>query len=292
MLIPQYVRSLRTGEEEEELEVDKMLPLSFDRDTNLKRRMEQDHSNTPIPMKPRRWTYYTALLFVVGPIYAVTPLSWAYILAVAFGRAPLWRPLLAYALFEAAFSIYYQYLAYIVRNGKSQIRPRDIHQLQLLFTRMLQAGLSPPQSPTDPQRPASPAELIAQLTYEDPRAIDFRHHLRNWFHGAPWSHITRKSMSMWLAWSIFDKRLESLGPIEGSVVEEALRLIEKRSGGRLAELPPDGQDHIIPIRLTLDSIDIWSRPAALYVFYACANTAAHWWYRYVLGFTSGSHNGI
>lgn len=193
---------------------------------------------------------------------------------------------------QAVFSIYYQSLAYRAQNYKSRVPHRDIHELQLIFTRVLQTGLAPPLAPGARSRPQSPAELITTLKYDDPRAVDFRNHFRHWFQGAPWKDITRRAMSEWLSWSVFDIPLDNLDQIQKIVVEEALILIERRCGGRLREEPEPGKKHIKPYTLTWDPVVIWGRPGILYVLGELFNRGAKLFLEYRHGMAARSFDGI
>jgi len=122
--------------------------------------------------------------------------------------------------------------------------------------------------------------------------MEYRYHLRVWFWGAQWKNITRKAMSAWLAWSIFDREFEDLGSAEDAFVAEALSLMEKRTGGRLADKRPDGKPDIVPMKLTLVKVNIWSRPALAYMVPELANIATRAWLEYMHGMRLCYHEGI
>lgn len=161
-----------------------------------------------------------------------------------------------------------------------------------MFTRVLQTGLAPPISPNSPPRPGSPAELISTLKYDDPRAFDFRNHFRLWFKGQPWSHVTRKSMTSWLSWNVFDKQSEELDRIQEQVIKEALALMEKRCGGRLSETRPGGLPHIEPVRLTFDPVNVWGRPGIIYLVQGTADRLAQWYLQSRWDMALETHAGV
>ena len=84
------------------------------------------------------------------------------------------------------FSVYHYNLEIFV-SGPSPIQPGNIVDLQAAFRRVLKAGLTslPEDGPYDDKtldfdRPGSPAEFITALTFDDPRAVDFRSYMRTW----------------------------------------------------------------------------------------------------------------
>jgi len=90
------------------------------------------------------------------------------------------------AYVQVFFSVYHYNLAKFV-SGPSPIQPPDIVDLQAAFHRVLQAGLVglPEDGPYDDEtldfdHPGSPAEFIATLAFDDPRAVDFRSFMRTW----------------------------------------------------------------------------------------------------------------
>lgn len=42
--------------------------------------LDAEHDEMPLPVGQRDWTFWAALCLLVGPVYAVVPLSWAYTL--------------------------------------------------------------------------------------------------------------------------------------------------------------------------------------------------------------------
>lgn len=167
-----------------------------------------------------------------------------------------------------------------------------MHELQLIFTRVLQSGLAPKVAPNALPRPQSPAEPLVSLKYDDPRASDFRNHFRLWFWGAPWKDITRESMGRWLSWAVFDKPLSKIDNMQKIAVEEATIMMEKRAGGRLREDPPEGRDHIEPIALTWDPVNVWSRPGIIYVVGELLNRSSKWYLEWKYSMVEREYEGI
>lgn len=91
------------------------------------------------------------------------------------------------AYIQVFFSVYHYNLAQFV-SGPSPIQPSNIVDLQSAFRRVLQSGLAglPEDGPYDTEtllgfdHPGSPAEFIASLAFDDPRAVDFRSYMRTW----------------------------------------------------------------------------------------------------------------
>jgi len=82
--------------------------------------------------------------------------------------------------------VYYYNLAKLI-SGPSPIQPANILDLQTAFRRVLQSGLAslPEDGPYDDEtldfdHPGSPAEFTTALTFDDPRAVDFRSYFRTW----------------------------------------------------------------------------------------------------------------
>lgn len=190
------------------------------------------------------------------------------------------------------FSIYYNSLASLARRFKSRVVKRDLHELQLIFTRVLQSGLSPPVSADAASRPGSPAEPITTLAPNDPRAADFRNHFRLWFGGAPWSQVTRGAVIDWLAWSVFDKQKEDMDKMQHMIAKEALVMLEKRSGGRLKDARDDGKPDIVPTKITLDPVNVWSRPGIVYIFADTVNRLARWYLQWKWDMSVSEHEGV
>ncbi|KIO32732.1 hypothetical protein M407DRAFT_4250 [Tulasnella calospora MUT 4182] len=274
---------------------------------DLKKPPDDDECNKPMDFGRRDPSFWVALLFIVAPVYLVTPISWAYTLYTArrlylsryndvlplSSSLAVWEwALFAYCVFESAFSIYYQSLARYARAYKSRVPQRDMHELQLIFTRVLQSGLAPSLAPGARPRPQSPAEPLVSLKYDDPRASDYRNHFRLWFWGAPWKDITRESMRRWLSWAVFDKPLPMLDNMQKINIEEATIMMEKRAGGRLREDPPEGKDHIEPVGLTWDPVNVWSRPGILYVIGELMNRSAKWYLEWKYNMVEREYEGI
>ncbi|KAG9005756.1 hypothetical protein FRB94_001322 [Tulasnella sp. JGI-2019a] len=266
--------------------------------------LDVNDDTKPMPVSTRDASFWLALVFLVTPVWIIVPLSWTYTLYTSWklyvrrgvaGSDPLqtWEVVLfAYSLFEVLFSIYYAELANIARAYKTRIPKRDMHELQLIFTRVLQSGLSPPISADAPSRPGSPAEPITTLKHDDPRAVDFRSHFRLWFWGAPWSEVTRTAMLDWLAWNTFDKDMRKLDNLQQTVIKEALVMIEKRTGGRLKDVRDGGKPHIVPLKVTHDEVNIRSRPAIVYIVADCINRLAKWYLEWVWDMKSSDHEGV
>lgn len=163
-------------------------------------------------------------------------------------------------------------------------RRGDPLEIRTAFMRLLKAGLADlpedggDEESLDINRPGSPAESITRLSKYDPRAIDFRNSLRNWFNLAPWSSIKGLEARKWLYWSMFNADmppLEKMSPSHSAVLEEAITLLESRTGTRF----PEGSDpSVIPLRLTIDPTFINWRPVTFYALIGLINRWLKWRY--------------
>lgn len=127
--------------------------------------------------------------------------------------------------------------------------------------------------------------LSPKLKADDPRAIDFREAARHWFHGIPFSSLTRQHVQHWMASSLYGAPLEELvqerrnsisegrdittmprvddiGRDKLETVERSVDLWESRSGTSLPRTEERKPEAVI--RLTLDPVRVLSRPLALY----------------------------
>ena len=128
------------------------------------------------------------------------------------------------------------------------------------------------------KRPASPEETIIQLEQDDPRAIDFRNCLRNWFRKVPFSSIRLHDIQKWLYWSIFNvdlPPLESLPESHRTTLHWALDLLQKRSGWVFEE---GSNPHAQPMRITLDDVHLMWRPLTYYLIVNVINFCIIHWY--------------
>jgi hypothetical protein len=171
-------------------------------------------------------------------------------------------------------------------------------ELQTAFMRVLKAGLaSLPEDGFDEEtlateRPGSPAETIEQLEHDDPRAVEFRDVLRNWFGRAPWSSIRLQEVYGWLYWSIFNaplSSLETISPTHRIALDNALDLLQKRTG---CVIPKGSAPSIQPMRPTLDEVNIIFRPLLWYVIITGVNWGIVKWLEYAWDTHYGSHNGL
>ncbi|KAJ7590911.1 hypothetical protein C8J56DRAFT_1013742 [Mycena floridula] len=238
---------------------------------------------------PRRSTsYYFVLLFLVAPLWCVLPVSWAFVLwSFIRGFNKSWLYYLA--LLEVAFSIYYRYLVHIVQKSPPYITGNPA-ELQMALARVLKAGMAQlpingfDEESLDSDRPGSPAESIVQLERDDPRAIDFRNTLRNWFRRAPFSSIRMHEVKKWVYWSIFSCDMPLPDQIPHSrrlVLDDAVELLQKRMG----VLVPEGTSlgKVEPLRLTLDDVSISWRPLTFYALITSINWCLKQRYRWFWG---------
>ncbi|EGO01881.1 hypothetical protein SERLA73DRAFT_177462, partial [Serpula lacrymans var. lacrymans S7.3] len=203
----------------------------------------------------------------------------------------------AAALCEVLFSVHHFLMVRSI-SGPSPNGPGHLDELQAAFTRVLKAGLAGlseddrDEETLDVDRPGSPAENIVQLKASNPHAIDFRNYMRTWFRKARWSSIRTQELYSWLYWSIYNTSLpplENLPPAHRVTLDDALSLIEKRSGTTI----PQGSDPTTrPILLTLDKVNVHWRPLFWYVFVAASNCYQRWWLMRTWDVRFGCYNGL
>lgn len=308
------------------------LPRSFPAAT-MKRQQSSRNLNKLVPemaesvlLPPQRdLSFYLVLFLAVIPLWSIPPLSWAFVI-YALRSGKIWSftwpgcILFTVALFEVSFkknnqvnsihsvlslkvffSVYHYNLSSYIHNF-SPNTSSSITELQTAFRRVLKAGLSNYVKYDDPyrnERAGSPAEVITPLSYDDPRAIDFRHRLRTWyrflfsppphphrivhltcdfpflytfrFGKAPWSSIHKHEVYSWLYWSIFSAHFTSLDALPEAqqvILKEAVQLLEYRSG---TTIPEGSNPAAKPLRLTLDPVRTIWRPFAWYVAVGVSN---------------------
>ncbi|KAK2466270.1 hypothetical protein APHAL10511_001912 [Amanita phalloides] len=264
--------------------------------------MTPDVAELPAPQRHRDLSFYLVLFTVIIPFCSVAPLSWLFLIYTfryhisCFFSWPSCL-IVAVALSEALFSIYYYRLALRI----SRLRPSDqgdVLEIQTAFRRLLKSGLA--GLPTDGGdeeslhtiRPGSPNETITQLERDDPRAIDFRNSLRTWFQRATWSSICLGEMQRWIFWSIYNADMppfEQLSQSQRNVIDEAVEQLKMRTG---CNIPQGSNPRNIPMCLTIDPIKFNWRPLTFYTLIAIVNRYIRRWFmdRYLIKY--GSHMGL
>lgn len=231
--------------------------------------------------------------------------------------------ILAYAaLGEVPFSVYYRYLALRANRRWTQPLERSA-DVRNIFKRCLETGLDRAEGGDDEDpldsllmgenpdgmedsnttlrrrvggRRPTLTNPDFDLHKDDPRALDFREHLRAWFYSAPFSEIRHGNIASWLSWSLYAQPYEELlaernsrsgdstesdSSDDGSVhytehdklsfVVDCVRLVEARVG---CAFPAGINTKVKEIRLTLDPVKVTSRPLLLYLFVMCMQKLA------------------
>ncbi|KAF8505788.1 hypothetical protein F5888DRAFT_1791769 [Russula emetica] len=259
-------------------------------------------SEHPRHTPTRTLSFYLVLVFCVLPVWSIPILSWSFVFYELRGGG-IWglswhgKALFTYALAEVLFSIYY-YILYKFVDGPCPIPPGNTEEITLAYKRIVQTGLAnitegvDNEEALDLSHPASPAEPIKKLSPIDPRAIDFRNQLRNWFGGVPWSQIRRKEMCAWLYWTFYYEHMpdfDNIPPTRLNVLLDCLDLVEKRSGTTIPEgSNPDAQ----PRLLTLDPVIIRWRPLIHYLLVALSDFIMKQLLIRVWGMRLGSRYGL
>ncbi|KAI0771592.1 hypothetical protein BD413DRAFT_613097 [Trametes elegans] len=261
-----------------------------------------DLSETPHAPPRRGLSFYLVLFVAVLPIWSLVPLSWAFVIyALHYGLVWTfaWRGwcLFALALSEVFFSVYHYNLTSFIA-GPSPIVSGNLHELQAVFKRVLQAGLASlpeegfDEESLDVDRPGSPAETVTVLDYNDPRAVDFRNYLRTWFNRVPWSSIRRHEMYTWLYWSIFNSAFPGIDKVpehHRKALNEVIHMLEHRAG---AKIPEGSNPAAAPFLLTLDPVNVVSRPLVFYLGVTLSNTLVRRRLRTKWGVKVGVHKDL
>ncbi|TFK29412.1 hypothetical protein FA15DRAFT_752858 [Coprinopsis marcescibilis] len=229
-----------------------------------------DISELQEPLLRRTRCFYTTLFTLVLPIWSVIPLSWAFVLYSLYtGRVWLYKTLgvsfFLVALCEVFFSVYHYHLALQVSNVTGPVSWPELNEIQVALNRLLNAGLSPlPGSEVTEGH-----DEVSHLAYDDPRAVDFRNSLRNWFRKVPWSSVKLEEVRKWLYWCIYNSKYqtyEHLPDAHREAIDSTVDQLEKRMG---CTIPPGRNHDIRPLCQTLDPVPIYNRPL---VFYALIKT--------------------
>lgn len=203
---------------------------------------------------------------------------------------------------QVIFSIYYCYLARRV-SGSAPFATGAPKDIQIAYSRLLKAGLRGNRLPSEggdletlalDDRPESLAETIAQLDRHDPRAIEFRHSLRNWFCQVPFSSIKLHHMEKWVYWTMYNELLPPLDQISQDrrcALDKALALLQRRIGCEIPE-GQDGDGDVQPLLLTLDKPNILWRPLSFYCGVSLVNWCVINLYLKLFDMRRGNSNGI
>ncbi|GHJ88728.1 hypothetical protein NliqN6_5130 [Naganishia liquefaciens] len=136
----------------------------------------------------------------------------------------------------------------------------------------------------------TPMVKLHRLASADPRAIEFREKMRNWFGRRPWDTITRPVVLHWLAWSCCNLSYAeaSRSPVQMTLLEASLDLLEARTGTTFPDPDPEPAEEDTHVgrlargrvrdvgklmRLTLDPVNTRTRPLGVYA----ARAGMDWW---------------
>ncbi|KAF8529187.1 hypothetical protein BU17DRAFT_37601 [Hysterangium stoloniferum] len=224
-------------------------------------------------------SYYIVLCFLIGPVYAAIPFSWAFVLysmltGSLWSYCPTKKLAFLWASVEVVFSIYYYALSRRVMASPPP-PPAGVEVLQAAFARVLKTEMvgvpevdsSLHQSSSIP----SPLESVEQLDFDDPRAKDFRNYMCTWFHKKPWSEIHSRELHQWLYWSSFNAHLppdSELSAAHKIILDQCTKAIEKRAG---ATIKHGSNPTCKPMLPTLDPVVVQPRPLIFYALIWMAN---------------------
>jgi hypothetical protein len=199
---------------------------------------------------------------------------------------------------QVLFSAYHYNLARSV-SGLPQRSPSNFAELQIGFERALKTGLADltvDEESLDVKRPGSPAEHLAQLQPDDARAIEFRECMRAWyslvrvrslypptnylssrFRRTTWSSIRKQDFYAYLYWTFYNSPLPAthlLPDHHRDVLDGAIRQIENRAGMAIPDGPSSG---VSPMLLTIDKLNVTSRPFVWYAMVFATNWMLRRW---------------
>ncbi len=288
--------------------------------------MAIDISEMPVPPRKRHPSFYFVLLFAVAPVWSAVPLSWLFVVYspqppkipslraerpnvagsdVSRGESSLglWSNF-ADRLPRCLFSVYYYFLTHQV-SWSSPGAPANIMDLHVAFKRVLKTGLAAlPEEGGDEEslasdRPGSPSETIEKLAVDDPRAIDYRNHVRTWyvcaviisflalalwltlqlrFRKVPFSYIHLEQVRAWMYWSTFNCALPPRSEIQSRITNSSMRPLHSSRNELVALFHPDLIQMSRPILLTVDPMNVCARPLTWYLFVKFANICLRTWY--------------
>ncbi|TCD68184.1 hypothetical protein EIP91_011355 [Steccherinum ochraceum] len=253
-------------------------------DTFPHRLFSNDISEKAHEPRKRTKSFYFVLFFGVIPVWSVIPLSWAYVsYALYSGLIWIpdwrWRSLFALAASEVLFSIYYFCMSHYIA-GPSPMATNSLAELQAAYARVLRAGMGIQTiGKPEEERQAIPClldEEITALDPMDPRAVDFRNFLRNWFGRVPWSSIRRENVYIWLYWSIFNETFTTMDDIPRTkrrLLDETVELLERRAG---MKFPGGFNPEVSTLRLTVDPVTTAARPLVWYLVVSVVNWGLRW----------------
>lgn len=155
-------------------------------------------------------------------------------------------------------------------SSSSCVEPQSHHLVSLTTTSSTHRSTYPVSS--------SATWSTYPLSFDDPRAVDFRTHQVVWFGNCNWDEIRRENFIEWLAWSLFNMHPHELSKGHSSqtstsrieLINYVLSLFENRAGVKL----PTGYNPRLRgrvMRLTLDPIKVGIHP---FGFYALVNGAS------------------
>lgn len=253
--------------------------------------------------------------FLVSLLWGIVPLSWVYVILyvgvrmaherrtgvllrmLLHGTMPkevLLRPWLAnflrkrfaffWASLEVCFSIYYRHLVHRIQGRRRTSSPNSHTRIIRALGMSVVDGLDDDSLLANPRDTQKFPKLKETLARDDPRAIAFRKEMGGWFLGIRPEDITRLDVLNWLAWSIFDKYYDEVVLFDSPKHEmqlfllDVLHTFEQRRGLRFpdrAVLSPIEEKRRRTMMLTLDPVDVHTRPLLLYILIFGLNRAVH-----------------
>lgn len=274
------------------------------------KRHEDEVYPLTFPPRQRSWDFWPAIALTCF-LFSSMPISFVYlaqfaIFSTANDQAITYSQLLfiTYSCMEVSFTLYQYFLAYGIQPASppSTLSPEECLKT---FKRAMQSGLGSNlsevldtasfdmESTLRKRNKAtealgegihgslqgitrSPSVEITTLARNDPRAIEFRERLRNWFGRAPFEQITARDIRKWLSWACCNLPLEvaQKDHQKACLIERSAGMLESRTGWKFPKQAPSSgprpkgvvDDKIKLMRLTVDPVNVIPRPLWWYVW--------------------------
>lgn len=240
---------------------------------------------------PRTKGFYAAAALAIL-VYSVTPLAWLTVI-VRYSRKKtlfslpnngffpkLWY---CYCLAEVPFTIYFQYLMW--KGSKAVPPPKlDSAHLSNLLTKCLMVGLlgQTDVKSNDSNDTGLNALQMRHIDEEDAKIL--RDRVRVWFHYAPLEDIYEDNLREWLCWAFTGSTMSELksNPEVSRLTDDALQMLLHRLNWK--DIKPGYNHKVHTIRLTLDTMQVMSRPLGYYVVCNGVSHGVIAWLRIFHGF--------
>ncbi|GAA94352.1 hypothetical protein E5Q_01003 [Mixia osmundae IAM 14324] len=237
--------------------------------------------------------FYVTCIFPAGFVWAITPACWLFLgwhFFISPNRAAPHNAFYTFcfyhAICEALFSLFYQYLCW---KGNQPAQPVQLDEAHIrgILLECLSTGIQ--KETVNGRRPRTTEPDFTKVT--DESAAQLRKKLRSWFAGAPYSSIREDNVREWLAWAMGGVTLEDArkDPQTMRLIEETLTWVQPRLKSRV---PPGYNPDIRCLKLTLDKLQVMSRPLGYYVVCSSVTLLMYAWLVLFRGFRFRHSHGL